>query len=140
MLASIGYDDMGVVDLLTQGVKITGELLRTGIWKPDPTKAPKMSQRSLWAGARAAQQKSCSKDSAASWTKDDQELWEHTKEEATSGFLRGPLSKEDLEAEVGSLWVPARRFAIRQADKLRPIDDFSVTASMQLLGPRRKCR
>ena len=43
MLTSIGYDDMGVIDLLTQGVKITGVLQRTGIWKPDPTKAPRMS-------------------------------------------------------------------------------------------------
>ena len=56
MLMSIGYDDLAVVDMLTMGVKVVGELERTGFWQPDPTKAPKLSMRSLWAGAREAQE------------------------------------------------------------------------------------
>ena len=47
MLQAIKYDDMAVVDLLTTGVKVVGELERTGIWQPDPLKAPKTSMRAL---------------------------------------------------------------------------------------------
>lgn len=125
MLSEIEYDDMGVVELLTMGVKITGELKRIGIWKPDPSKAPKLSQRSLWMGAKKAQEEVCKKDPGDRWDKDDAELWEETTEEAKSGFLRGPFSRKELEEKIGKFWVPARRFAVRQGEKLRPIDDFS---------------
>ena len=37
----------------------------------------------------------------------------------------GPLTPEQPENEVGKLWIAARRFAVRQGEKLRPIDDFS---------------
>ena len=57
MLEHISYDDVEVADLLVTGVKLIGELERTGIWPPDPTKAPKTSTRLLWAGAREAQKK-----------------------------------------------------------------------------------
>ena len=55
MLEYIRYDDLAVVELLTTGIPIVGQLERTGIWPPDPTKAPKVSMRSVWAEAKASQ-------------------------------------------------------------------------------------
>ena len=40
------------------------------------------------------------------------------------GWLRGPVSAADLTNRHG-LWVPARRFGIRQGSGTRVIDDYS---------------
>ena len=45
--------------------------------------------------------------------------------EEQAGNLDGPYTAEELEEQVGKLWIAARRFSIRQGQKLRPIDDFS---------------
>ena len=140
MLEHISYDDVEVADLLVTGVKLIGELERTGIWPPDPTKAPKTSTRLLWAGAREAQNKVLTPDDSGRWSKDDEELWEETQLEVKAGNLRGPLSPGQLESEVGKLWIAARRFAVRQGEKLRPIDDFSEFGTNSAFGAGERVR
>jgi hypothetical protein len=55
----------------------------------------------------------------------DAAVWDLTKKEMEEGLIRGPLSPTTVEAEVGKLWVAARRFGIKQGEKVRPIDNFS---------------
>jgi len=124
MLRDIGYDDMAVVDLLVQGIKVVGELDRVGIWRPAP-KGPKVSMPMLLAGARQAQSKILRDACRGGKAQVDKDLWECTLDEVESGCLRGPLSPEELSKRLGNLWIPARRFGIVQNGKLRPIDDFS---------------
>lgn len=95
------------------------------MWQPDPMKAPKLSMRTLWSGARDAQRKVLSPQDGHQWSKDDQELWDETLVEERAGNLEGPFTPDELETQVGKLWIAARRFAVRQGEKLRPIDDFS---------------
>ena len=123
MLEDIQYDDPGVADLLVTGIKIIGELPKTGIWRPDPSREQKCPAEMMWAGAKDAQRKALS--ARPGWTEEDAALWQCTLEEVTEGGLRGPLSVEEVSAVAGKLWVPARRFAVVQNGKLRPIDDFS---------------
>ena len=80
MLKHIGYDDLAVVELMTTGIPIVGQLERTGIWPPDPTKTPKISLRAIWASARALQDSVLRTRDDDEWGKDDQELWEETLE------------------------------------------------------------
>ena len=48
-----------------------------------------------------------------------------TCEEATSKhWLEGPSTFEQISAAVGDTWLPVRRFAVLQKDKVCPIDDF----------------
>ena len=140
MLEHIAYDDVEVANLLVTGVKLIGELERTGIWPPDPTKAPKTTTRLLWAGAREAQAKVLEKDIGERWSKDDQELWDETQAEVKAGNLVGPFSPEQLEKKVGRLWIAARRFAVRQGEKLRPIDDFSEFGTNSAFGSSERVR
>ena len=97
MLEAINYDDLDVVDLLMNGVRVTGELPRLGIWEPDSTKAPKMSKQSLAPTIAAAQEKVLQPDLEGRWDEDDKELWEETQKEETAGSLIGPLSRQELE-------------------------------------------
>eukprot|EP00435_Cladocopium_sp_Y103_P002996 s345_g1.t1 len=55
------------------------------------------------------------------------ELNDITRDEAEAkGWLKGPLDEQMLASEVGEHWLPVERFAVRQRNKLRPIDNFST--------------
>ena len=38
----------------------------------------------------------------------------------------GPFTAEQMTARLGKLWVPSRRFGVRQSQKIRSVDDFSL--------------
>ena len=54
-------------------------------------------------------------------TEVDQKLLEKTREEASKGWLVGPLDW----SELGPTAVVSRRFPVQQGSKIRPIDDYS---------------
>ena len=56
----------------------------------------------------------------------DQEIFRITQEEREKGWLKGPASVEYLDQKFNASWLAARRFGVRQGDKVRPIDDFSA--------------
>ena len=39
----------------------------------------------------------------------------------------GPLSDTELTETLGPLWIPSRRFAVRQGKKLRVVDDYPMS-------------
>ena len=47
-----------------------------------------------------------------------------TSAELPRGWLVGPLSEAELSQRLG-IWLPARRFGIRQGTSVRAIDDYS---------------
>ena len=52
-------------------------------------------------------------------------LWEITLAEAQEkGWLKGPLTFNDINLLYAGDWLPVRRFAVFQKDKWRPIDEF----------------
>ena len=140
MLKDIQYDDMNVVQLMTLGVKVVGLCQNTGIWTDSEEKLPKTTVRHLWASAKESQREvQCSE----AQRKDDlaKEVWDLTMGpggEVESGILRGPLSAEELTKQVGSLWIPARRFGLQQGTKIRPVDDFSQFGTNRAFGSEQK--
>ena len=53
----------------------------------------------------------------------DLELWDKTLAEASKGWLEGPFEWDTLRADE----VPSHRFPLRQGEKLRPIDDYTLS-------------
>ena len=53
----------------------------------------------------------------------DLELWDKTLAEASKGWLEGPYEWDTL----GAGEVPSHRFPLRQGEKLRPIDDYTLS-------------
>eukprot|EP00973_Karenia_brevis_P070426 9790048-Karenia_brevis.AAC.1 len=125
---------MGVVDYLVEGVRVVGNLPRIGIWKQEDKRAV-CSEKVLWAGAKQAQEKLMEHRRV---TKIDVEVWEKTMEEVGDELLVGPLGLDEVKAKLGSLWVGARRFGLRQGDKTRPIDDFSEFLINMAFGSNEK--
>ena len=137
MLKYIDYDDMKVVHLLTCGVKLVKNLAATGIWEKTDINLAKCDVKAVWANARHAQRTVLS----PSRQKDDDlqaEVWKATMEEAEDELIIGPLTPDQVAKEVGPLWVPARRFGIRQGDKVRPIDNFSEFLVNNAFGAEEK--
>ena len=124
MLEDIDYDDVAVHELLLTGVPLIGTVPKLPFWQLDHEKLPRTTPEMLWANARQAQasvsRQACPVDSEVT-----QKLWDLTLEETQEGGLEGPFGADDISAQLGALWVPARRFAVVQNSKIRPIDDFS---------------
>ena len=53
----------------------------------------------------------------------DREVWAQTAEEVSAGWLKGPLTESQVTADLGTHWIANRRFGLRQAAKIRCIDD-----------------
>eukprot|EP00972_Heterocapsa_arctica_P107961 15901389-Heterocapsa_arctica.AAC.1 len=54
----------------------------------------------------------------------DEAVYQKTIDEADLGLINGPHTEAYLTDKLGPLWLPARRFGIKQGD-YRPIDDYS---------------
>ena len=130
MLKDIGYQDLGVADLLVTGVKTVGEIPKTGLWKPKVTPAI-CSIKTLWERAKATQKALLTPRPASGM---DSEIWEKTLQDVGNEALVGPLSVGDVVKAAGSLWVGAFRFGIRQSGKVRAIDDFSQFLQNMTVG------
>ena len=137
MLADVCYDDMGVVDLLILGVRIMGKASATGVWQVDNTRAPMCPKETVWANARSAQRSALTPRKSIDEELDER-VWEVTMEEVDSGLLVGPYTDVELGKVLGPRWVPARRFGLRQNDKVRPIDNFSEHLVNQCFGAEEK--
>ena len=54
----------------------------------------------------------------------DSLVWQQTMEECEAGWMRDPLSEDEVCTLVGSKnWLATRRFPSEQKDKVRMIDD-----------------
>ncbi len=137
MLKDIRYDDAEVASLLVVGCRVMGTLGKTGIWQGDDTKSAQCPVDSVWANAKAAQASALTPRE-----QDDEELaaavWKATSEEVSNKLLLGPFSVAQLNSALGPRWVPARRFGIRQGEKVRPIDNFSEHLVNQAFGASEK--
>ena len=139
LFKDIRYDDPAVADLLLLGTEVVGNLPKTGIWPPKEGKEARCGVNTLWAMAKDLQKEALKpKGEPRSGPDDRQELWDLTMEEVAAGGLRGPLTPEEVSDSLGSLWIAARRFLIKQGTKARPIDDFSACMINSAFGVSEK--
>ena len=91
MVEDIGYDDLKVVDLMTQGIKIVGETEVTGIWERTEERGARCDKESLWEHAKESQ-RSVLKPQAISDKELADAVWESTLKEVEEGLIVGPLT------------------------------------------------
>ena len=147
LIKLVGYADVRLVEDACSGMKITGEGRVTGCFAQE-CKPPLLDREDLWRGAKSAQQEVASKvpkhmegrrsTLAGEEVEVAQEVWKATMNEVEKGWLKGPLSAEQVNVEVGPLWTCSRRFGIVQGEKVRNIDDLSEFAVNQSYGPGEK--
>ncbi len=126
MMQEAKCGDLGLVDAIMKGTMLTGVAEVSGILLPRMA-SPQISEAELSRSTKwtrhAVLGKMGSKD-----PKVDQQLWDEAMIECEKGWLEGPLSEEQLNRRRGRTgWVANPRFALKQGDKLRSIDDFSAS-------------
>ncbi len=125
MLAAVDYPDRQLAGDAAAGFRITGTLTPTGVFPPRVQSAT-LTLEELRRTARTRQRQALRDVRASRNDRLNAAVEEGTADDVARGFLSPPLSLEQLEREVGPLWVPSRRFGIIQGDKARMIDDFSA--------------
>jgi len=123
LLEQHGYPDVGIVDELTNGFRVTGKLVASKVWsrelKPATMSIEEFRQRSVWSNKALSTKCISSGDGAV-----DDQVWQQTLEEVEKGWLAGPLSLEQMQAKYAERnWCASRRFPVVQGQKIRLIDD-----------------
>lgn len=128
LLEHTGFPDDSLVREVRQGIEVVGASAWSPVFKRGYS-APEMTETQWQAQAvwrRKAAMAACKQG-------DDPELadslWQQTLDESQAGWIKGPfMSEEDVSAELGVAdWVCTKRFAIRQNDKIRVIDNAKAS-------------
>ena len=127
MLADAGVNDATLMDEMCAGFRLVGDLEESGQsqphFKPAVLSLEQLKQTAVW--AQKAVTASCKKvlddlDIAAAVR--DETMDQASDEER---WVVGPFSAEQVTERLGNLWVPSRRFGVRQNNKISAVDDFS---------------
>ena len=121
---SLEWPDADLHRGLVRGFMLIGDEQPSGIFPVEPRPAL-ASVEEFW--ERSGMVKHALWQKVAE-TPDDrltQALFEVTEAERERGWLSAPKTWQELESSFASKWVPVRRFAVEQRDKLRPIDDLA---------------
>ena len=117
--------------MLVAGFPIVGDV-------PDSLEfAPKLRAARISVGELLAQSRSAQAAARLATTRSgddelDEEVYAATAKEIEAGLLREPFEARELDERLG-LWTPARRFGLRQNNKVRPVDDFSEYGQKAML-------
>ena len=129
LLSCMNFPDVNLVQDMQQGFRLTGWLEDTSV-RPTKVVVPILSADDLWqtrADNNSNMWHMCRPSGDDSM---DQALWHQTLKECQSGWctLHAGLTHPPKDALL------SRRFAVQQQDKVRPIDDFSVSQVNNTLG------
>ena len=133
VLRALDFPDSTLVDDIVQGFRITGWLPDTGV-RPLKVCPPTLSREDVW-GARDARNREIW-ESVGPRTDQrlDQALWEQTLKECSKGWA--VLEPGHMQAPTSC--VLGKRFPVEQPDKVRPIDDTSISHVNMTLGCEEK--
>ena len=122
LLDEAGHEATGLVEDIKRGFDLTGALPRSGVFNQkfrpasmtceDFRKVSNLSREALLASVQSSGDKEI-----------DLSLFETTLKEVEKGFIQGPINKDELPA--GS--TLAKRFPVKQKNKVRPIDDYKAS-------------
>ena len=127
LLEDVGYKDKLVSERVFSGFQLSGELEKSNVFaERDPKNQNPISKDDLMKASCWSRHVIASTVCSSGDVQMDKEIYDITMTEAKLGWLTGPISMAELDAKFNSRWIAARRFGVRQGDKIRPIDDFSA--------------
>ncbi|CAE7207109.1 unnamed protein product [Symbiodinium sp. CCMP2592] len=125
---SLQWPDTRLHQDMTSGFKIVGEEFPSGIFPLEPRPAT-LTPEELLAQSRSTKPLIWGQINDSPLDANSRELFEITEAEyREKGWLEQPRTWEELELLFGD-WLPAKRFGVRQRDKLRPIDDLAANGA-----------
>ena len=135
----IQHPDAKVIHELAAGFALAGPLPASGAFPPRGADSEVIGEGTRWLDDRAGAVQIGLLDALRAQPLEAEiasAVAEATAKEIAAGWVQGPFSVDELVAKVGPLWLPARRFGVKQGSKVRPIDDLSkslVNASVSVV-------
>ena len=122
LLKEAGHEDTSLVEDIKKGFDLTGALPRSGVFNQkfrrasmtceDLRKVSNLSRDVLLESVQSSGDKEV-----------DISLFAAPRKEVEKGFIKGPISREELPA--GSTLT--KRFPVKQKSKVRPMDDYKAS-------------
>ena len=128
-LLRVGYADASVALEAMNGFPLAGWLPSTSVF-PTLVKPPEMHVNELATLASSYAARALASVKTPEDVELSRELWDITMDEVEAGFLEGPFKASDLPDGA----VVSPRFAIRQSNKSRPIDNFTSSGVNGTVG------
>ena len=132
-LEAVEYADCQVAEEARLGFNLVGWMNPSGVFA-ERMRPPSLLVSDLVQGSHFFVQHVLHRLKSSGDERLDAELWKATMAEVAEGFLDGPHPVSSLPA--GCLLSP--RFGIRQGEKMRPIDDFTVSSINLTVGLKEK--
>ena len=129
LLTAMNLPDTTLISDMQQGFRITGWLQDTRV-RPTKVIVPSLTAEDLWLARHDHIRKIWDMCRSSGDDSLDQALWAQTLKECEAGWA---TLRVGLTQPPGSS-VLSKRFAVEQHDKVRPIDDFSVSQVNHTLG------
>ena len=123
MLAFYEYPDLQVIEELTEGASLTGDVPETGML-PFKFSPAVLTTDTLKVHSSLRRQHLFAQSTGSGDAEVDAEVWRQTIEERDRGWLKGPLKLEEVPEEAPI----SRRFGLKQRHNVRLIDDFSESS------------
>ena len=133
LLRGIDYPDKTLAQDMKRGFKLTGWLPDTQT-RPSKVVPPSLHRDEVWENRASHNQTIWSLCGPSGDDELDLELWEQTLAECQAGWAVLELG----HTQAPTSCVLGRRFAVRQGQKIRPIDDMSVSLINSTLGTDEK--
>ena len=133
MLLDLGYADEKIMDEVAKGFPMTGWTEESGVFQQN-VRPPELTVDQLKGMALGLNHTVVDALRQAEVTELDEPAWKETQAEIAQGWL-APCDVDDLR----TVHV-AKRFPLKQGDKLRLIDDFSAAGVNQTVGLVEKLR
>ena len=122
ILSDLQYSDLGVIDELTTGTELVGEVPPCGVFEKS-FKAAEITVENLAKSSKSSRFQQFYKCRSSGDKEVDELVFTKTQEEVSLGWARGPYTLEELPEGA----TISRRFGLRQPGKIRLIDDLSAS-------------
>ena len=133
LLNKFDFPDTRLVKHMTQGFRLSGWLCKTGVFVPDP-RPPSSTMEAQLKTAKVRNQATIAKLATQASDEVTQQAWSETQEEVARGWLF-----EDCDPALDSVLI-ARRFGLKQGQKVRVIDDCKACSFNSTAGLPEKYR
>lgn len=123
-----------LLELQLLGTPLTGKSAPTKLYAEDELE-PAISDEQLMKSSKWSRPMVMSKTGDRDQHPSASDVWDVTTQEVERGWLAGPFTEEEMPSKHGPLFVASPRFGVVQSDKLRPIDDMSVSLVNAAFSP-----
>ncbi len=122
---NIEWPDAHLHDEIRCGFRLVGAGTKSNIFKPD-FKPATITECELMKKSKFLRPALIGKLKSQTEVEHLDELHAITRAETTDKqWLTGPITADALHEEFGDGWIPVTRFAVKQKNKIRPIDNFA---------------